>query len=108
MMARVGTLILVLMAGCAGFAMGPADAGSSTERAQVRSGAASEMSAQTTRRRARRAPARITVTPRPYYYGLPPDAGRECVSWLQEEARPSGTVIVPQLRCRWVRGLGPT
>jgi hypothetical protein len=29
---------------------------------------------------------------------------RECVSWLEPEARPSGTVIVPRMRCWWRAG----
>jgi hypothetical protein len=29
---------------------------------------------------------------------------RECVSWLEQEARPSGTVIVPKMRCWWRAG----
>jgi hypothetical protein len=29
---------------------------------------------------------------------------RECTSWLEQEARPSGTVIVPRMRCWWRPG----
>ena len=29
---------------------------------------------------------------------------RECDSWLQREWRPSGPVVVPKMRCWWVRG----
>lgn len=29
---------------------------------------------------------------------------RDCVSWLEQEARPSGTVIVPKMRCWWRAG----
>jgi hypothetical protein len=29
---------------------------------------------------------------------------RECTSWLQQEARPSGTVIVPKMHCWWRPG----
>lgn len=44
----------------------------------------------------RRARTRIEVTPaRPMH--------RECTSRLEQEFRPSGTVIVPRLRCVWVR-----
>ncbi len=28
---------------------------------------------------------------------------RHCVDWYAEERRPSGTVVVPHMRCRWVR-----
>jgi hypothetical protein len=56
---------------------------------------------------------RIVITPRrvngslypsPYPYAWPgPGAVRDCVAWLEPEARPSGTVIVPRERCAWVR-----
>src|SRR4051812_42874970 len=61
----------------------------------------------------RRVPPRITVTPRQPLatpYPLPgaafpgPGYVRDCVSWLEQEPRPSGTVIVPRMSCRWVRG----
>jgi hypothetical protein len=53
----------------------------------------------------RRSATRIDVYPRPYLYEYPgPNAKRDCVSWLEPEWRPSGTVIVPRLRCRWVPG----
>jgi hypothetical protein len=55
---------------------------------------ATDVSAQ---RRPRRARLRIDVRPaRPMY--------RDCVAWLVVEPRPSGPVIVPRERCRWVRG----
>jgi len=28
---------------------------------------------------------------------------RHCADWYAEERRPSGTVVVPHMRCRWVR-----
>jgi hypothetical protein len=59
---------------------------------------------------------RIRVSPRCFYrtesvpFPVPyeceapgPGYVRECSSWLVQEARPSGTVIVPQMRCWWVR-----
>jgi hypothetical protein len=65
----------------------------------------------------RRAPTRIIVRPvlrerldstefpRSDYPGYPgPNAVRQCVSWLQPEYRLSGTVVTPQMRCRWQRG----
>jgi hypothetical protein len=62
----------------------------------------------------RRGPPRIVITPRqpaaslypsPYPYAYPgPGYARQCTSWLEPEARPSGTVIVPRMRCWWVRG----
>jgi hypothetical protein len=43
--------------------------------------------------------------PRPGEYSWPgPGAVRQCVGWYALEARPSGTVLTPQQRCRWVRG----
>jgi hypothetical protein len=35
---------------------------------------------------------------------LPPNAVRTCHAWYEQEFRPSGTVIVPRMRCRWVMG----
>ena len=35
---------------------------------------------------------------------LPPNAVRACNAWYEQEFRPSGTVIVPRMRCRWVAG----
>src|SRR5262245_26132365 len=77
----------------------------------------SDLSSQ---RRLRRSPVRITVFPRgligprtrdfdvyprPYPYDWPgPFAKRDCIAWLAAEARPSGPVIVPRQRCRWIPG----
>ena len=61
----------------------------------------------------RRAPPRIIITPRQPSatpYPLPgaafpgPGYVRDCVAWLEPEARASGTVIVPRQSCGWVRG----
>jgi hypothetical protein len=48
----------------------------------------------------RRAPTRLRVIRERAY--LPPTAVRECNAWYEQEFRPSGTVIVPRMRCRWV------
>ena len=77
-------------------------------------GAASEAMAQSQRRRAR---PKIRVRPlyprQPYHSLYPPpydvrypgpNAKRECVARYVEERRPSGTVVVPRMRCWWVRG----
>jgi len=48
-------------------------------------------------------PARIRVHPLAQSYPGP-DAVRQCASWLAPEFRPSGTVIVPKMRCWWERG----
>lgn len=41
----------------------------------------------------------ITVTPARNYPG--PNATRQCDAWLEKEYRPSGTVVVPRMRCVW-------
>jgi hypothetical protein len=64
-----------------------------------------------------RARTRIRISPRCYYrtraldYPPPyaceapgPGYVRQCNSWLAQEARPSGTVLVPHMRCWWVPG----
>jgi hypothetical protein len=43
--------------------------------------------------------ASITVTPSRSYPG--PNATRHCDAWLEKEYRPSGTVVVPRMRCVW-------
>jgi hypothetical protein len=60
--------------------------------------------------RYRRPPPRIRVTPNyqeqgviPHYYPGP-DAVRVCNAHYEQEYRPSGTVIVPRMRCYWTRG----
>jgi hypothetical protein len=65
----------------------------------------------------RRAPTRVIVRPvLPYRLDATPyprtdnlgfpgrNAVRQCVSWLATEYRPSGTVVVPYMRCWWQRG----
>ena len=42
---------------------------------------------------------RLTIYPRRVYPG--PNAKRQCRSWLAQEYRVSGPVIVPQMRCWW-------
>lgn len=42
---------------------------------------------------------RITVRPRRTVLG--PNAVRQCRAWLAQEARPSGTVVVPRQQCWW-------
>jgi hypothetical protein len=58
--------------------------------------AQSQPTAQTRTAPKPRAPTRIRV------YSAGPMA-RHCVDWYAEERRPSGTVVVPHMRCRWVR-----
>jgi hypothetical protein len=46
-----------------------------------------------------------SLYPVPYDIEYPgPNAKRECIDGYVTERRPSGTVIVPRMRCRWVRG----
>ena len=49
------------------------------------------------------APAHIRVHPLAEFYPGP-DAVRQCTAWLAPEYRPSGTVIVPKMRCWWEHG----
>jgi hypothetical protein len=46
---------------------------------------------------------RIVITPQQGYRVVepPPTARRHCRSWLAQEYRPSGTVIVPRMQCWW-------
>jgi len=68
---------------------------------------ATDLSAQGKRPRIRvysRPPAAWTY-PRPGEYSWPgPNAVRLCTDWYRTEYRASGTVITPQMSCRWVRG----
>jgi hypothetical protein len=45
-----------------------------------------------------------TTYPVPYKYEYPgPGAVRQCTSWLAQENRVSGPVIVPRMHCWWER-----
>jgi hypothetical protein len=108
-MQRIATFaviaVLVLM-----LEVAPAKAAPSEREANA---AATEISAQTRTYRARprtqlrvypRYPRRHfhTFYPVPYPVEYPgPRAVRQCVSRLVPEFRPSGTVIVPRMRCWW-------
>jgi hypothetical protein len=85
--------------------------------AQPVDGAFQVAQVQKKRKAAQRAPTRIIVRPRlPYRLdstefprtdnlGFPGrNAVRQCVAWLAEDHRPSGTVLVPQRRCWWQPG----
>lgn len=86
----------------AGSALAPAFARDAAQRAPT------EFSAQERQR------PRIRVQPQPpawayprpddYSWPAPGPAYRQCEDWYLTEYRPSGTVITPQMRCRWVRG----
>jgi hypothetical protein len=104
----------VAIVGVSLFAVAPvlaADEGAASSRAGAATRSATEAYAQS------RARTRIRVSPRCYYrtraltYPPPyeceapgPGFVRQCNSWLVQEARPSGTVIVPRMECWWERG----
>ncbi len=78
----------------------PAAAQGLTREAQ-RANAAQQIETSAQSRR-RRAPTQLRVIRERTY--LPPTAVRTCDAWYEQEFRPSGTVIVPRMRCRWVAG----
>jgi hypothetical protein len=46
-----------------------------------------------------------SIYPVPYHFDYPgPNAKRECGARYVQEHRPSGTVVVSRMNCRWVRG----
>jgi hypothetical protein len=81
--------IIAAMALGAGLYGAPLQAAPARGTAQSEAGSAYAQQAP----RIRRARTRIEIRPR--------NIVRECTSWLQQEARPSGTVIVPKMRCWW-------
>lgn len=89
-----GTLALIGAA-----ASSPATAQAAAVRQGTTAAQPQEATAQVRRRRA---PTQLRVYRDRAY--LPPNAVRTCDSWLEQEFRPSGTVIVPRMRCRWVAG----
>ena len=106
--ATIGIVTTALLLGLTGAANAQAVDGDRTVR-----------SAQVQKKKAapRRAPTRIIVQPNLRYrldstpyprtdnLGFPGrNAVRQCVSWLAPEHRPSGTVVVPRMRCWWERG----
>jgi hypothetical protein len=107
----------VLVLGILGAAlMGPAPASAAPlKKSTSASTAVTDISAQSRTRRPR---TQLTIRPRGYPYRtfhspypLPydieypgPNATRQCVARLVQEARPSGTVIVPRMQCWWVPG----
>ena len=58
--------------------------------------ARTQKSSQSAQARKPRARTQITI----YSYR---NVVRDCRDWYAEERRPSGTVVVPHMRCRWVR-----
>ena len=100
MMTKIPGVLLLALLACGPNL--PAASASETVLARVgKSATVSDLSAQR-RVRLARAPVRIRVTPLYRYPG--PNAVRQCTSWLAQEARPSGTVIVPRMQCWWEPG----
>ena len=52
----------------------------------------------------RRPPAALDYPPSGDFMWPGPGAVRVCADWYALEYRASGTVLTPQMRCRWVRG----
>jgi hypothetical protein len=97
-LAIVAGLACALAAICVA-ATSPAQAQAAREHQRVTAAQPIEASAQSRRRRA---PTQLRVIRQRAY--LPPTAVRTCNAWYEQEFRPSGTVIVPRMRCRWVAG----
>jgi hypothetical protein len=102
-MNRFGMTAVLVVLGCA--------MASPIERAAAQSSSGATRLAQAVPQdRYRRPPGRIRVTP--YYqeqgvvphYNPGPNAVRVCNAHYEQEYRPSGTVIVPRMRCYWTRG----
>ncbi len=97
---------LVIVAGLAYALSAVSVVGSSPAEAQVaREGPranASQPVEATAQSRRRRTPTQLRVIRQRTY--LPPTAVRTCDAWYEPEFRPSGTVIVPRMRCRWIAG----
>jgi len=112
-MQRIATLAAVATLGA--LLLGGAPTTAAPLRADAHAAPVTDVSAQSRPRRPRAA---IIVRPRGYpyrtfhsFYPLPydieypgPNATRQCVARYVQEARPSGTVIVPRMRCWWVGG----
>lgn len=97
---------LAIVAGLACVLSAISVAGSSPAEAQIARDSQRARVAQpvdaTAQSRRRRAPTQLRVIRTRTY--LPPTAVRACDAWYEQEFRPSGTVIVPRMRCRWVTG----
>jgi len=111
-MQRIGPLAVLTLLAALALGDGPGAA-----VAQPASAISTAQPAPLIRVQARRTRPQIRVRPRyPYRnyhsaYPLPyateypgPNAVRQCVDWYATEHRPSGTVIVPRMRCWWVPG----
>lgn len=81
---------------------GPAQATVTEQGAQARPAQAAAMQVAQAEPR-RRTRTRIDVYPRGYSQPGP-NSVRECQAWYVQEFRPSGTVVVPRMRCWWAPG----
>jgi len=92
-MQRLAGLATLIAVGWLAFGAGPEEAvAAPTQRVGNAPLTQLEVSSQARKPRAR---TQIRVYPNR-------NAVRQCVDWYAEERRPSGTVIVPHMRCRWV------
>ena len=94
-LAMLGVSILALVSA------GSSQAAVTEQGAQARS--AQAVLAQVAQAGPRRARTRIDVYPRGYSQPGP-NSVRECQAWYVQEFRPSGTVVVPRMRCWWAPG----
>jgi hypothetical protein len=79
----------------------PAVVAQSTPEKMILAQARTEPSAKPRPVRQAKPPTRVRVYSESAYPGR--NAVRHCVDWYAEERRPSGAVVVPRMRCRWVR-----
>lgn len=93
--ALAGALAVMCVFGSAADAQSAGDGARGGERISV------ARPVEATAQSRRRAPTRLRVYGNTY---LPPNTVRTCQAWYEQEFRPSGTVIVPRMRCRWVAG----
>jgi uncharacterized membrane protein len=107
--------IIVLMLGVVPGQASPASREVSAAAQEIAQETIQEISAQSRTYRRPRTQLRVypryprrnfhALYPLPYAIEYPgPFAVRQCVSRLAQERRPSGTVIVPRMRCWWARG----
>lgn len=92
-------LLMGLVAGLATMAAPGEARAQSTEIARTSHGLTAEEFSAQSRRIIRRAPRRVPVYRGSNY--LSPNAVRICNAHYEQEYRPSGTVIVPRMRCYW-------
>ena len=97
-MMRTSAILLGLFTGLVVLAMPDVSHAQPAKVAATHTQAAEEFSAQS-RRVIRRAPRRVPIYRGSSYPG--PNAVRVCNAHYEQEYRPSGTVIVPRMRCYW-------